>query len=399
VNLLTLSVKDIMRRKGKSLYLLTAMLIPVVILSTILMTVENADNSLSILASKFGFTMIVQPKNIKVERIDQIGVVIDEYLPETVIESIGGIIRSRIKKAQEEIIIAPRIYQRTDGLIRTSSPKTVSTVVAGIDFQSERTAKPSWKLSSGQWPTGNGETVIGGTFARTNNLSENEVISVDGRDFTVTGILENYNVSEDYMMFVPFRVLQDISGKNGFVSLVNVQNVSLDRDRNLLKDVVAELNNSIPNVKALAPQQFSTMKYVLLKKTFKFLLSIVAATVFISIFAIFNIVTSVLYSRIREFGLLKSVGASRRQMLFVILGEYSVMGLAAGIVGYPIGMAITYVLDSFILNLGAGVHISLMTLLAAIASGIICSLAAGFYPTYKLSGITISDSFRTQWEV
>jgi putative ABC transport system permease protein len=399
VNLLSLSVKDIMRRKGKSLYLLTAMLIPVVILSTILMTVENADRSLSILASKFGFTMIVQPKNIKVERIDQIGVVIDEYLPETIIESIGGIIRSRIKKEQEEIIIAPRIYQRTDGLIRSSSPRTISMVVAGIDFQSERTAKPSWKLSSGRWPTGNGETVIGGTFARTNNLSENGVISVDGRDFTVTGILENYNVSEDYMMFVTFRVLQEISEKKGFVSLVNVQNVSLDRDRNLLKDVVAELNNSIPNVKALAPQQFSTMKYVLLKKTFKFLLSIVVATVFISIFAIFNIVTSVLYSRIREFGLLKSVGASRSQLLLVILGEYSVMGLAAGLTGYPIGMAMTYVLDSFILNLGAGVRFSLMTLLAAIASGIMCSLAAGFYPTYKLSGITISDSFRTQWEV
>jgi putative ABC transport system permease protein len=399
VNLLTLSVKDIMRRKGKSAYLLMAMLIPVVILSTILMTVENADRSLSTLASKFGFTLIVQPKNIKVERIDQIGVVIDEYLPETVMGSIRQIIRDRIKKEQEEVIIAPRIYQRTDGLIRTSSPRTLSVVVAGIDFKSERTAKPSWKLSSGQWPKADGETVIGGTFARTNKLSESGVIAVDGKDFTVTGILANYNSSEDYMMFVSFPVLQDIFGKKGFVSLVNVQNVSLDRDRNILKDVVADLNNSIANVKALAPQQFSTMKYVLLKKTFKFLLSIVAATVFISIFAIFNIVTSVLYSRIREIGLLKSVGASRSQLLLVILGEYSVMGLAAGIAGYPVGMVMTYILDSFILNLGAGVRFSITTLLAAIATGIICSLAAGFYPTYKLSGIKISDSFRTQWEV
>jgi len=75
------------------------------------------------------------------------------------------------------------------------------------------------------------------------------------------------------------------------------------------------------------------------------------------------------------------------------------MGLAAGIAGYPVGMVMTYILDSFILNLGAGVRFSLTTLLAAIATGIICSLVAGFYPTYKLSGIKISDSFRTQWEV
>jgi putative ABC transport system permease protein len=391
-----LAVRDIMRRKGKSIYLLTAMVIPVVILTTILLTVDNADMSLSTLASKFGFTMTVQPKNVKVERIDQIGVVINEYLPETVIETIGRIVRSRTGKERESIIIAPRIYQRTDASFRTSS---VSTVVAGIDFLPELNAKPSWKLSRGRWPTGDAETVLGGTFAQANNLSENATISIDGMEFTVVGILENYNVSDDYMMFVAFNVLQNISGRKGYVSLVNVQSVSLDRDRNLLRDVVAELNNSIPNIKALAPQQFSTMKYVLLKKTFKFLLSIVAATVFISMFAIFNIVTSVLYSRIREIGLLKTVGASRPQLLLLLLGEYSGMGLAAGITGYPIGMTMTYVLDSFVLNLGAGVHFSLTVFLGAVVSGIICSLAAGFYPTYRLSRLKISDSFRTQWEV
>lgn len=396
MDLLSLAFKDIARRKAKSLYLLAAIIIPVSILSTILLTIDNADRSLSTMASKFGFTMIVQPKNIRVERIDQIGVVIDEYLPESVIESIAGVIRGRTKNDREEMIIAPRLYRRTDVSLAASA---VSTVVAGIDFQAELAAKPSWSLTAGRWPAARDEAVVGGTYARANRLSEADTVTVGGMTFRITGVLQNYNVSEDYMVFVPFDALQKLSGKEGFLSLVNVQNVSLDRDRNLLSSVIGELNATLPNVKTLAPQQFSTMKYVMLKKTFKFLLSIILATVFVSIFAIFNIVTSVLYARVREIGLLKSVGASRQQLLSVFLSEYAAIGLAAGIAGYPAGMLMTFLLDTFVLNLGVDVRASLPVFLAAVASGVVCSLAASFYPTYRLAKIKITDSFRTQWEV
>lgn len=395
MELVVLAIKDIFRRKGKSLYLLVAIVIPVAILSTILLTFDNADSSLSNLASKFGFTLIVQPKNVRVDRINQIGVNTEEYIPEGVIGDIEKIIRETIRNPKDKVVIVVRFYKEGNVLVGKSK---VSSVVAGIDFKTELEAKPSWTLTSGRWPKSDREAVLGGTYASSRKVSLNDTVTIGGSEFEVVGILQNYNSSEDYMIFAPFAVVQKLFNKTGFVSVINIQNVSLDKDKKLLQAAVADINRNIPNIMALSPQQFSTMKYTLLKKTIKFLLAIVVATIAVSIFSIFNIVTSVLYSRVKEIGLLKSVGASRLQLLIIFLSEYLTIGLIGGMIGYSLGLLVTYLLDSFLLKLGAGIRVNLLYILVALLSGIFCSFIASFYPTYRLSRIKITESFRTQWE-
>lgn len=395
MELIVLAIKDIFRRKGKSLYLLIAIVIPVAILSTILLTFDNADSSLSTLASKFGFTLIVQPKNVRVDKISQIGVNTQEYIPEGVIADIQKIVQDTIRNPKDKVLTVVRLYQEEDILTGES---TVSSVVAGIDFKTELEAKPSWKLTSGRWPENDHEAVLGGTYASSRKVAVHDTLTIGGSGFTAVGILENYNSSEDYMVFAPFAEVQKLFNKGGFVSVINIQNVSLDKDKELLQAAVTNINKNVPNIMALSPQQFSTMKYTLLKKSLKFLMAIVVATIAVSIFSIFNIVTSVLYSRVKEIGLLKSVGASRSQLLIIFLSEYLTIGLLGGLIGYPLGLIMTYLLDSLLLKLGAGIHINILSVLVALLVGVFCSFIASFYPTYRLSKIKITESFRTQWE-
>ncbi|MBI5639515.1 MAG: ABC transporter permease [Nitrospirae bacterium] len=395
MELIVLAIKDIFRRKGKSLYLLIAIVIPVAILSTILLTFDNADSSLSTLASKFGFTLIVQPKNVRVDKISQIGVNTQEYIPEVVIADIQKIVQDTIRNPKDKVITVVRFYHEEDILIGKAK---ISSVVAGIDFKTELEAKPSWKLTGGGWPKSDREAVLGGTYASSRKVSLHDTVTIGGSEFRVTGILQNYNSSEDYMVFAPFTEVQKLFNKAGFVSVINIQNVSLDKDKGLLQTAVNNINKNIPNIMALSPQQFSTMKYTLLKKSLKFLMAIVVATIAVSIFSIFNIVTSVLYSRVKEIGLLKSVGASRSQLLTIFLSEYLTIGLLGGMIGYPLGLIMTYLLDSFLLKLGAGVNVNILYVLVALLVGVFCSFIASFYPTYRLSKIKITESFRTQWE-
>jgi putative ABC transport system permease protein len=395
MELIVLAIKDIFRRKGKSLYLLIAVVIPVAILSTILLTIDNADSSLSTLASKFGFTLIVQPKNVRVDKISHIGVNTEEYIPEGVVADITKIVQDTIRKPKDKILAVVRFYKEDDMLVGKAN---VNSVVAGIDFKTELEAKPSWALTSGRWPASDREAVLGGTYASSRKVTLNDTLTIGGSEFTAVGILQNYNSSEDYMVFAPFAEVQKLFNKAGFVSVINIQNVSLDKDKKMLQSAVENINRNLPNIMALSPQQFSTMKYTLLKKSLKFLMAIVVATIAVSIFSIFNIVTSVLYSRVKEIGLLKSVGASRSQLLTIFLSEYLTIGLLGGLIGYPLGLVMTYLLDSFLLKLGAGIHVNILYVLVALLVGVFCSFIASFYPTYRLSKIKITESFRTQWE-
>ncbi|MEJ2690462.1 MAG: FtsX-like permease family protein [Deltaproteobacteria bacterium] len=396
MDLWTLAMKDIFRRKGKSFYVICAIAIPVAILSTILLTIDNADKSLSQIASKFGYTMTLQPKNLKVQRIDQIGVVLDEYLPESVVKMALEIIKAKggHGKRGTETISSPRLYYKTEIAHKGA---VYDGVVAGMNFATEREAKPSWNLTDGEWPKAR-EVILGGTFAESRQLYPGDVLEINAREFTVSGILENYNSSEDYMLFLSLPEAQDVFDKEKTISVLNLQSVTLDRNPDLLQQVLAELNSSIPNIKAITPQQFSSIKYVMLKRTFKFLFSIILATVFVSIFSIFNIITSTLLSRVKEVGLLKAAGASRSQLLKIFLYEYCIIGLIGGVLGYPVGTLMSYLMDSYLLNIGASVNLSIVFVGIAVITGILCSFTASVYPTYKLSKIKITNAFRTQWE-
>ncbi len=398
MELLSIAVKDLNRRKAKNLYVTMAVMIPVAILCTILMTLDNADRTLSNIASKFGFTLTIQPKNVKVKKIDQIGVVLDEYISETVVtESQAIIVQEKTNSGKEgQMIVAPRLYIKTDVLVKGGS---FSAVVAGVDYKAERGAKPSWSLTSGSWPENNNQVVMGGTLAEAKNIDAGDELVINGNKITVSGIMENYNSSEDYMVLFPFRKLQNISDKQGLISVVNIMDSALDRHPELLENSTEAINGSIPNIKAITPQQFSAIKYVLLKKTFTFLLAIILATILVSIFSIFNIITTALYSRVREIGMLKSVGASRNQLLKIFLYEYSIIGLVGGAIGYPVGVVMSSMTDKFLLDIGSSLRLSFSSLIIALLIGFICSVIASIYPTMKLSAIKITESFRTQWEM
>lgn len=163
-------------------------------------------------------------------------------------------------------------------------------------------------------------------------------------------------------------------------------------------DAMVELNKNITGITAVSQLDVAGLQFDFFNMLYRFLLAVVVATIAVGIFSIFNIVAGSLYARAREVGLLKAVGASRFQLLRIFLYEHLIIGIIAGLGGFAAGVGMAHIMNTF-LGIGAAVRVEVGVLWHALALGIICSLLAIYYPAYKLSGIKITETFRTEWEV
>ena len=103
-----------------------------------------------------------------------------------------------------------------------------------------------------------------------------------------------------------------------------------------------------------------------------FLLVFAAVSLFVGAFIIANTFSMLVAQRTRELALLRAVGASRRQVVRVVLGEALVIGLIGGVLGLLAGIGLAAALQalvgSFGLKISGGLPVHGRTALASLAA-------------------------------
>ena len=240
-----------------------------------------------------------------------------------------------------------------------------------------------------------GWRLSGGAYAKARGLKLGDKLTINKtEEFTIRGVLEETNSADDYMVYIPMTTAQRLFHKEGLVSMVSVRAMCPNCP---VGDAMVELNKNVTGITAVSQLDVAGVQFDFFSMLYKFLLAVVVSTIAVGIFSIFNIVTGSLYARIREIGMLKAIGASRFQLFRIFIYEHFILGLAAGICGYMLGLGMAYILNS-LLDIGAVIRITTDFLWRALLLGIVCSLVAIIYPAYKLSKLKITETFRTQWE-
>jgi putative ABC transport system permease protein len=426
---------------------------------SIMKIIANTGHTLTVrpAAKSTGFST---EENRREHELTMSEIVLGSYIPETAIPEImkyyeqaikegwekkGGLVSSPgiPDEATEPATWAPRLFEKVE-------IGGQEVIVAGIDLHKEYFVRFWWNLASGEWPIdidyrdvntnistlytidsdglvrivraeyerdasgkiiasvngtdrtapvvplldGWDEAYLGGVYAGAKGIRIGDKFTIGDSEFTVRGILENTNSADDYMVFIPITTAQRIFNRDGHISLMSVRAMCPNCP---VGDAMVELNKHVTGITAVSQLDIAEVQFTFFNMLHKFLLAVVVSTIIVGMFSVFNIVTGSLYGRTREIGMLKAVGASRSQLFRIFIYEHFILGLAAGICGFMLGVGMAYLLST-LLDTTATMVVTIDFLWRALFLGIICSLLAIIYPAYSLSRLKITETFRTQWE-
>ncbi|MEU1785312.1 ABC transporter permease [Streptomyces sparsogenes] len=131
------------------------------------------------------------------------------------------------------------------------------------------------------------------------------------------------------------------------------------------------------------------------------LLLFAGIALFVSAFLVSNTFTMLSTVRARELALLRAVGASRRRVLGTVLAEAAVVGAAAAVAGYALGVGVaTLLADLFPAAAGPASTapldvLSPLPLLTALCVGVGFTAAAAYLPALRASAVAPVAALRT----
>jgi putative ABC transport system permease protein len=122
-------------------------------------------------------------------------------------------------------------------------------------------------------------------------------------------------------------------------------------------------------------------------------------SLFVGAFLIFNTFSITVAQRMREFALLRTLGASRRQIWRAVVSEGLTLGFVGGVVGFALGIGTAALLRALFKAVGAdlpskGVVVESRTVIVTILVGTVVSLVASLSPAIRAMRVPPVEALR-----
>jgi putative ABC transport system permease protein len=272
-------------------------------------------------------------------------------------------------------------------------------IAIAVDPSAEQSLNPL-QLVTGQWPSGDGQVAIDKATAKKDHFEVGETVGAFAngplRTYRISGIVAFGSVDSigsSTITVFDLPTAQRLFDKQGKFDLIRVGANEGVTDAELLRQIRPLLSETT-QVKTAAAQATSDSKDTQEGMNFMkyFLLGFGGIALFVGSFVIANTLAITVAQRMRELATLRTLGASRRQVLGSVVLESVAVGIVGSIVGLFLGLGIAVGLKQILAATGVelpdgGIVFSSRTIVVSLAVGTLIALLASLRPALRATRI------------
>ncbi len=247
-------------------------------------------------------------------------------------------------------------------------------------------------------------------FGVAKNLFDKEIeagdnVLINGKNFEVAGALEKSgSIQTNHLIIMNEKDMKELMNIGDEWDMIVVQvsdskyteTVAEKIKEELRKDRKEDIGKEDFSVQT--PLQSISGVNVILDIVNLIVAGIAAISLIIGGMGIANTMYTSVLERTKEIGIMKSIGAKNKEILYIFIIESGLLGLIGGIIGAVLGIGLAFGISG-IVNLAFGSEILKVTLeyhliLGSIAFAFVIGLLSGLMPSFQASKLKPVDALR-----
>lgn len=272
------------------------------------------------------------------------------------------------------------------------------TMGIGIDDAGRRFSPLA--LKQGEWAHGDGEIVLDAGTASKNGFEVGDTVRMAGsgsaQPYELTGTATFGSVDSlgsASLVVLDLPAAQAVFGKPGQFDTISVKAkdgvspTALTKEIEPLLPASADVKTGDAQAAADSKDTNESLKFI----TY-FLLGFGGIALFVGAFVILNTLSITVAQRSREFATLRTLGASRRQVMRSVVLEGLIVGIVASVLGLLLGLGIAKGMSALFAALGvdlpeSGTVLASRTVIVSLLTGTLVTLVASIVPALRATRV------------
>lgn len=231
-------------------------------------------------------------------------------------------------------------------------------------------------------------------------INVKEGVTIGNKNFKVVGIFEKTGTELDNRVYIPLDTAREMFDKkdysNGFVVQIqkgqDIEKIAGDIKKELMKKY-----KDADAFRVFTPEQLLKQIKSILGTIELVLMAIAAISIVVGAIGIMNSMFTSVLERTRDIGVMRAIGATKKDILLLFLLESGIIGLFGGVIGIILGISFAYftqyilsLTGSTLLSVEIGVGLIVFSLFFSLLVGVI----SGLIPAIRAASLQPVEALR-----